>query len=106
EEEAEIRLRLPAFTTHSSKRRVEENRRALELVEISDVTRVRHLALLAYNLMLDDEAAAAAESIGDLQSTVIANLTLACFDCADGYVGRALRNLEELCALGRTGDLT
>ena len=115
EEEAEIRLRLPAFTRHTTQRRVEENRRALELTDISEVTRARHLALLAYNLMLDDkdgqhraaaeEAAAAAESIGDLESKVIANLTLTCFDCADGYACRALHNLEELCALGATNEL-
>ena len=55
EEEAEIRLRLPAITRHSTQRRVEENRRALELSDISEVTRARHLALLAYNLMLDDK---------------------------------------------------
>jgi DNA-binding CsgD family transcriptional regulator len=115
DEEAEIRLRLPVFTRHSSKRRVEENRRALQLSEINEVTRTRHLALLAYNLMLDDkdgqqraaadEAAAAAESVGDLESNVIANLTLACFDCADGHAGRALDKLKELCSLGRTSDL-
>ena len=114
-EEAEIRLRLPVFTRHSSKRRVEENRRALELSEINEVTRARHMALLGYNLMLDDEdgqqraaaeeAAAAAESVGDLESKVIANLTLACYDCADGHVDRALGNLKELCSLGRTSDL-
>jgi DNA-binding CsgD family transcriptional regulator len=115
DEEAEIRLRLPVFTRHSSKRRVEENRRALELSEINEVTRARHMALLAYNLMLDDEdgqhraaadeAAAAAESVGDLESKVIANLTLACFDCADGYADRALGNLNDLCSLGRASDL-
>ena len=115
EEEAEIRLRLPAFTRHTTQRRIEENRRALELNDISEVTRARHLALLAYNLMLDDkdgqqraaaeEAAAAAESIGDLESKVVANLTLSCFDCADGYACRALHSLEELCALGRTSEL-
>ena len=115
EEEAEIRLRLAAFTRHSTQRRVEENRRALELSEISDVTRARHLAWLAYNLMLDDdagrqrgaagEAAAAALATGDLESKIIAELTYACFDCADGYAGRALSSLEELGALGRPRDL-
>jgi DNA-binding CsgD family transcriptional regulator len=108
EEEAEIRLRLPAITRNKSQRRVEENRRALGLSDISEVTRARHLALLAYNLMLDDEdgqhrvaadeAAAAAESIGDLQAKVIADVVLACFDCADGYANRAVHTLEELCA--------
>ena len=115
EEEAEIRLRLPAFTSHTTQRRVEESRRALELTGLSEVTRARHLALLAYNLMLDDkdgqhraaaeEAADTAESIGDLESKVIANLTLTSFDCADGYACRALHNMEELCALGATNDL-
>jgi DNA-binding NarL/FixJ family response regulator len=115
EEEAEIRLRLPAFTKHSTKRRIDESRRALELNDVSEVTRTRHLALLAYNLMLDDKdgqqramaekAAAAAESIGDLESKVVANLTLSCFDCADGQACRALHSLEELCALGHTNEL-
>jgi DNA-binding CsgD family transcriptional regulator len=114
EEEAEIRLRLPANTRHRSQRRVQENRRALELSDISEVTRARHLALLAYNLMMDDEegqhrvaadeAAAAAESIGDLQAKVIADVVLACFDCADGYANRALHKLAKLCARGRSRE--
>jgi DNA-binding CsgD family transcriptional regulator len=115
EEEAEIRLRLPAFTKHSTQRRVEENRRALELSDISQVTRTRHLALFAYNSMLDDKdgehrkaaqnAAAAAESLGDLESKVIANLTLSCYDCADGHATRALDEVERLCSLGSTDEL-
>src|SRR6202000_3475390 len=52
EEEAEIRLRLPTWNKHSTQRRVEENRRALQLLDISEVTRARHLAWLAYNLAL------------------------------------------------------
>ncbi|HUB54488.1 MAG TPA: AAA family ATPase [Mycobacterium sp.] len=116
DDEAEIRLRLPAFTRHSTQRRAEENRRSLELGEISEVTRVRHLAMLAYNLMLDDyhgqhraaadEAAAAAASIGDPEAKIITDLTLACYDCADGHTGRALSQLEELAALARSGELT
>jgi DNA-binding CsgD family transcriptional regulator len=117
EEEAEIRLRLPTLTRYSTRRRVEENRRALELVNISEVTRARHLAWLAYNLMADDqhgqhrgaaadEAAAAAASTGDLESKMLADVTLAQIDCGDGYAGRALRRLEELCALARAGDVS
>ena len=116
EAEAQIRLRLPAFTRHTTQQRVQESRRALEFNDIDDVTRTRHMALLAYNLMLDDKggqnraaayaAAAAAESIGDLESKIVTGLTLACFDCADGYAGRALVSLEELCALGRTDELS
>ena len=50
EQEAEIRLRLATINKHSAQRRVEENRRALQLGDISEVTRARHLAWLAYNL--------------------------------------------------------
>jgi DNA-binding CsgD family transcriptional regulator len=116
QEEAEIRLRLPTLHKHSTQRRVEENRRALQLGDISEVTRARHLAWLAYNLTFQkqggqqraaaNEAAAAAASTGDLESKIMADVTLALLDCADGYAGRALRRSEELCALARTSDAT
>jgi DNA-binding CsgD family transcriptional regulator len=115
EEEAEIRLRLPTINMHSAQRRVEENRRALQLGGISEVTRARHLALLAYNLLYDqrgqhhgaaDEAAAAAASTGDLESKIVADVTLACLDCADGYADRALRRLEKARGLDRASDPT
>lgn len=114
QEEAEIRLRLPAITGHTSQRRAEQNRRALALSDISEVTRARHMAMLAYNLMMDDadgghrgaadEAAAAAQSAGDLRAAVTADVALACYDCADGYVGRALHRLEEICEQARTRE--
>jgi DNA-binding CsgD family transcriptional regulator len=114
QEEAEIRLRLATKNKHTTQRRVEENRRALRLLNVSEVTRARHLGWLAYNLMFQkrggqqraaaNEAAAAAASTGDLEATIMANLTLALLDCGDGYAGRALRQLEELCALDRTSD--
>jgi DNA-binding CsgD family transcriptional regulator/cell wall-associated NlpC family hydrolase len=94
---------------------VEENRRALQLGGISEVTRARHLALLAYNLLYDqrgqhraaaNEAAAAAAATGDLESKIVADVTLACLDCADGYGGRALRRVEKVCALARASDPT
>ena len=50
EEEAEIRLRLPTVTTDTTTRHIEENRRALQLPDLSEVTRARHRAWLAYNL--------------------------------------------------------
>ena len=84
--------------------------------DISEVTRARHLAWLAYNLMFHDqrgqrraaanEAAAAAASTGDLEAKIVADVTLALLDCGDGYAGRAVRRLEELCALARTSDAT
>jgi DNA-binding CsgD family transcriptional regulator len=114
QEEAEIRLRLATKNKHTTQRRVEENRRALQLSDISEVTRARHLAWLAYNLMFQkqggqqraaaNEAAAAAASTGDLEATILANLTLALLDGGDGYAGRSLRRLEELRALARTND--
>jgi DNA-binding CsgD family transcriptional regulator len=116
QEEAEIRLRLPTLNRHSTQRRVEENRRALQLRDVSEVTRARHLAWLAYNLMFQkhggqqraaaDEAAAAAASTGDLESKIVANLTLALLDCGEGYAGRAEGRLEKVCALARTSDAT
>jgi DNA-binding CsgD family transcriptional regulator len=114
EQEAEIRLRRAAHTRHSTQRRVEENRRALQLGDISEVTRARHLAWLAYNLMYDqrgqqraaaDEAAAAAAATGDLESKIVADVTLARLDGGHGYAGRALRRLEKACALARAGDV-
>ncbi|HXO13599.1 MAG TPA: AAA family ATPase [Mycobacterium sp.] len=116
QEEAEIRLRLPTLTKHSTPRRVEENRRALQLADISEVTRARHLAYLAYNLTFHDqrgqrraaanEAVAAAASTGDLESKIVADVTLALLACGEGYAGRAARRLEELCVLARTSDAT
>jgi DNA-binding CsgD family transcriptional regulator len=116
QEEAEIRLRLTTLTKHSTQRRVEENRRALQLGDISEVTRARHLAYLAYNLTFHDqrgqrraaanEAAAAAASTGDLESKIVADVTFALLDCGEGYAGRATRSLEELCVLARTSDAT
>jgi DNA-binding NarL/FixJ family response regulator len=116
QEEAEIRLRLTTLTKHSTPRRVEENRRALQLGDISEVTRARHLAYLAYNLTFHDqrgqrraaanEAVAAAASTGDLESKIVADVTLALLACGEGYAGRAARRLEELCVLARTSDAT
>jgi DNA-binding CsgD family transcriptional regulator len=116
EQEAEIRLRLRVVTWHSTQRRVEENRRALQLRDISEVTRARHLAWLAYNLALHDphgqqraaadEAVEAAAATGDLEARIVADVALACVDSADGHAGRALRRHEELYARTRTSDAT
>jgi DNA-binding CsgD family transcriptional regulator len=113
EVEAEIRLRLPVHTKHTDQRRVQENRRALELSGLSEVTRTRHLAWLAYNLVFDeggqrraaaDEAAAAAVVTGDLEATIMADVTLALLDAGEGYTARALGRLEALCPLAHTND--
>ena len=116
EEEAKIRLRLPTVTTDATTRHIEENRRALQLPELSGVTQARHRGWLAYNLAMygqhghdsaaADEAAAAAASTGDLESSILAGITLACLDCANGYAGRALHRVEELQALTPADDMT
>jgi DNA-binding CsgD family transcriptional regulator len=116
EEEAEIRLRLPTPNKHTVQRRVEENRRALQLNNMSEVTRARHLAWLAYNLAIHDqggerraaadEAAAAAASTGDLESKIVADVALALLDSSDGYAGRSVRRLQELRAPASTSDAT
>ena len=114
EVEAEIRLRLPTHTKHSTQQRVEENRRALQLSGISEVTRARHLAWLAYNLVLQDksgqrrtaadEAAAAAAATGDLEATIMAEVTHALLDSGEGYTARALGRLEQLRPLAYTNE--
>jgi DNA-binding CsgD family transcriptional regulator len=116
EQEAEIRLRLATVTKHNVQRRVEQNRRALQLGDINEVTRARHLGWLAYNLVFHnqggdrrtaaDEASAAAASTGDLEATILADVTLALLDGGDGYAARALRRLEELRALASSSGVT
>ncbi|GFG54905.1 helix-turn-helix transcriptional regulator [Mycolicibacterium agri] len=114
EVEAEIRLRLRTHTKHSSPQRVEENRRALRLSGISEVTRARHLAWLAYNLVLQDksgdwriaadEAAAAAAATGDLEAAIIAEVTHALLDSGEGYAARALGRLDEVRSIAYTNE--
>ena len=114
EVEAEIRLRLPTHTKHSTPWRVDEHRRALQLSGISEVTRTRHLAWLAYNLVLQDksgqwrtaadEAAAAAAATGDLEATIMAEVTHALLDSGEGYPARALGRLEQLRPLAYTNE--
>src|SRR6202000_494511 len=116
QEEAEIRLRLPTLHKHTAQRRVEENRRALQLGDISEGTRARHLGWLAYNLALHDqgeqeraaanEAAAAAGATGDLEARIMADVPLAVLDEGEGSAGRSVGRLEELCALARSSDAT
>jgi DNA-binding CsgD family transcriptional regulator len=53
-----------------------------------------------------NEAAAAAASTGDLESSILSGIALACLDCANGHAGRALHRVEELQALTPAGDMT
>jgi DNA-binding CsgD family transcriptional regulator/ribosomal protein S28E/S33 len=114
QEEADVRLGLSMLSPRPAGRRAEENRRALELGSISDLTRTRHLGWLAYNLVMDgqtegvgqaiDDAMAAAESGDDLLTTVLAEVSHAVANCADGYAERTAESLERLAGLARSAD--
>ncbi|OBB80387.1 LuxR family transcriptional regulator [Mycobacterium colombiense] len=116
EEEAEILLRLRTPITDTTTRHIEDNRRALQLPNLSEITQARHRAWLAYNLAMygqhghdsaaANEAAAAATSTGDLESRILSGVALACLDCADGYADRALHRVEPLQDLTPAGDMT
>jgi DNA-binding CsgD family transcriptional regulator len=106
DEEAEIRLSLSMGSTHWPSRRVEENRRALQIPGISRDVRRLHLGWLAYNLVSAAEAGpvretaeaalvAAAED-GDLEVRMLAEVALAGLECAEGYPLRCLQRLETM----------
>lgn len=114
QEEADVRLGLSMLSPRPAGQRAEENRRALELASISDLTRTRHLGWLAYNLAMDGQtegardaivgAVAAAESGDDLLTTVLAEVAQALAHCADGYAERTAASLERLAGLARSVD--
>ena len=101
DEEAEIRLRIAGGNV-APQQRVEENRRALELPDVGDVTRARHQAWMAYfqainNLedrALVNEAAAAAKKTADRESTILVETTLCLMGFVDGDVGRWVQRME------------
>jgi DNA-binding NarL/FixJ family response regulator len=114
QEEADVRLGLSMLSPQPAGQRAEENRRALELGSIGDLTRVRHLGWLAYNLAMDgqteglraavDDAVAAAASSDDMLTDVLAEVALALANCADGYGERTMKSLDRLAELSRSAD--
>ncbi|BBZ39455.1 helix-turn-helix transcriptional regulator [Mycobacterium conspicuum] len=112
QEEADVRLGLSMLSPRPAGQRAEENRRALELASINDLTRTRHLGWLAYNLAMDgqtgdirravDDALDAAALTDDVLTKVLAEASAAIVDCADGYAGRAEQALERLAVLTRS----
>ncbi|MDA2893318.1 AAA family ATPase [Mycolicibacterium sp. BiH015] len=116
DQEAEIRLQFAMIARHGSQRRIHESRRALELGDINAVTRARHLAVLAYNIMLDRghrhcrsaaaEATMAAEAVDDSDAQAIAGMISACLDFADGRSEAAREKLRAISIAGRPGDDT
>jgi DNA-binding CsgD family transcriptional regulator len=104
EEQAQARLRTPK-AADALEERVAENRRALQLSQISDVTRARHQAWLACNhavsgLPLDEsvfaEAIAAADATADPESRIVSDLACAIADSVNGHVLRALSRIQRL----------
>ena len=114
DDEAEIRLRMAAGT-EDPEQRIAEIRRALQLVGINDVTRARHQAWLAYFEVVNglhadasaaSAAAAAATATGDLEARIVSDTALALIDYQDGYAVRALRRMDEVEVLTRSGEAT
>jgi DNA-binding CsgD family transcriptional regulator len=113
EEEAKIRLRL-ITPNETTQQRIEENRRALQLPHVSEVTKARHQAWLAYNLAMTglhdralataNEAVAAAEATCDAECRILCGATLAVLDAVEGYPGSAIERMDNLEALIRNGD--
>jgi len=116
EEEAEIRLRRAAVLKETIERRVEENRRALQLPHLTDVTRARHQSWLAYNLAMNGEhdqarvaveqALAVADAGRDAEARSLREFTLAVLDAVDGYALSAIHRMDELGALPSGGGIT
>ncbi len=99
DDEAEIRLRMAAGT-EDPEQRIAEIRRALQLGGISDITRARHQAWVAYFEVVNGlhadaaaagVAAAAARATGDLEARIVSETALALIDYQDGYAVRALQ---------------
>ncbi|MET0699336.1 MAG: AAA family ATPase [Mycobacterium sp.] len=112
EDEARARLRTPT-AADAVEERVAENRLALQLSQISDVTRARHQAWLAcqcavsglpYNESTITDAVASAEATGDPESRIVSELTVAIVDYVAGHVVRALDRLEKLHLDGDVSD--
>lgn len=104
EDQARARLRTPAAAA-SLEDRVAENRRALELSSISDVTRSRHQAWLLCNHAVSglppDEtiiapAVAAAAVTDDTETRLITEISIAILEYVDGHPLRALKRIESL----------
>lgn len=114
QEEADVRLGLSMLSPRPAGQRAAENRRALELASISDLTRARHLGWLAYNLAMDgqaddirravSDALQAGTSTDDLLTTVLAEVSLALANCADGHAGPTRESVERLAALTRSAE--
>ncbi|OBB80340.1 LuxR family transcriptional regulator [Mycobacterium colombiense] len=114
DDEAEIRLQVAAGT-EDPEQRIAELRHALQLAGINDITRARHQAWVAYFEVVNGlhadaaaagVAAAAAAATGDLEARIVSATALALIDYQDGYAVRALRSMDKVEALTRSGEAT
>ena len=116
DDEAQVRLGLSSSLTNPPGRRAQENRRALQLAPVNDVTRARHRGWLAFNLMMDGQssevreaanaAMAAAAETDDKACRLLAEIALANQDCAEGHTQRAVERLQSFDPLVHGGNLT
>jgi DNA-binding CsgD family transcriptional regulator len=114
DDEADVRLQMAAGI-EDPELRIAEIRRALQLVGINDITKARHQSWMAYfevvnGLHADASAAGAAaatsRATGDLEARIVSNTALALIDYQDGYAVRALRRMDEVEVLTRSGEAT
>ncbi len=114
EDEAQARLRTPK-AADALDERVAENRRALQLSQITDATRARHHAWLACNhavsgLPFDQsiitQAVASAEATSDPESRIICEITTAITDYVDGHALRALDRINKIDLRADATDLS
>ncbi len=112
--EAEIRLRV-ASGNEAPEQRIADNRRALQLTSMSEATRARHLAWLAYfeavngmhvNASTADEAFATATANGDLEARLVSATALGMVELQEGYASKAVHRMDETAALARSGEPT
>lgn len=114
DEEANIRLSMSITSSCWPGERAEENRRALQLIGISGEIRSRHLGWFAYNTMLNGqaepagraarEALKAVETADDLQARLLAEITIANVECAEGQEIRAQRRTAAVESLFSAPD--
>ncbi|OBF33004.1 LuxR family transcriptional regulator [Mycobacterium sp. ACS1612] len=115
EAEAGIRLRLSSGA-ETPQQRVEMSERALQLPDVSDLTRIRHQVWLTYNQTINwlpgrgttavGDAASLAASSGDVEATMVAETAVAIAEFTDGFVRRSAQRMQDLHDRARGGEIT
>jgi DNA-binding CsgD family transcriptional regulator/tetratricopeptide (TPR) repeat protein len=107
EQQAEIRLSVAQMYSVPADVRVTNGQSALELRDVSEPLRTRHLAWLSHNLLgagrvdearalVDGGAEAEIQASGDERASFRMAVVVATLDFADGRYGRALERMDRL----------